>query len=316
MQKKAVKCLSRIAIVTVLGLSVLVTGCAGLTRRSAHANVKAPYANRPSSTANQFGTPANIAQSNKKVAVILGPGGYTATAEVGVIKELLKAKIPIQAVVGIEWGALVGALYAQHAQINEAEWKLYKLSALHLGSVSFFSRKRVTESIGAMTHFLHQNLEDEDVSKTSLPFMCPTLNLISGTVELQTHGSLRQVVQNCLALPPIFNPRGNLMAAPLSLPSIVMELRAQGYNVIILVNVLGSGDLFYHSRTAVDDSTIALWDEIRRQVFRTESMVTDVININTQGISLDDFGARNRLLTAGQAAGDQAAEALSNKYGF
>ncbi len=310
------KNLSRFVVGAIFGLSILLNGCTSLTRRMTGENVNAPSGKAANATSNQFGTPSNIAQSNKKVAVILGPGGYKSIAEVGVLKELIKAKIPIQAVAGVEWGALVGALYAQHGQINEAEWKLYKLSALHLGAVSFFTRRRETKSVGVIAHFLRQNLANEDVSKTSLPFMCPTLNLILGTVQIQTHGNLPEVVQNCLALPPIFNPRGSLMAAPLSLPDIVMDLRAQGYNVIILVNVLGDGDLFYHSRTVVNDSTIALWDEIRRQIFSVESMVTDVIDVDTQGISLDDFSARNRLLTAGEVAGDKAAGTLSNKYGF
>ncbi len=263
-----------------------------------------------------FAAPSNLAKADKRVAVILGPGGYKAFAHVGVIKELLKAEIPINAVVGIEWGSLVGALYAQHGQIHEAEWKLYKLEQLDLNSTGFFSRKRQTQSASILTSFLNQNLDSVDVTKTSLPFTCPVLYLHQGTVDLPAAGSLPQIVQDCLSLPPILKPTGNVMADPLSLPDIVSRLRGEGFNVIILVNVLDDGDLFSQTHTEVNESTMVLWDEIRRQIWKARSLVTDEIDVNTQGISMDDFGSRRILVTAGEAAGDKAAQQLLAKYGF
>src|SRR4051812_35650969 len=78
---------------------------------------------------NQFGNnetapPQAIPVAKEKhVAVILGPGGYKAFAHAGVLKELKKANIPIQRIVGVEWGALVAGLFAQRGQVHEAEWK-------------------------------------------------------------------------------------------------------------------------------------------------------------------------------------------------
>src|SRR5690348_12640780 len=63
----------------------------------------------------------------KKVGIILGPGGAKALAHAGVLKELQKARIPIQNVIGLEWGALIGGLFAQRGQAHEMEWKLIKL---------------------------------------------------------------------------------------------------------------------------------------------------------------------------------------------
>ena len=303
-----------------LATAGLLVSCAGMTPKnkvnSPAESYSEPFENGNKGTLHQFGAPANIAKADKRVALILGPGGYKAFAHVGVIKELLKSEIPINAVVGIEWGALVGAVYAQHGQIHEAEWKLYKLEQLDLNSTGFFSRKRQTQPVSVMTDFLNQNLDNEDISKTSIPFTCPVLSLQKGTADLPTSGGLSQVVQNCLSLPPIFKPTGDLMADPLSIPDIVSRLRGEGYNVIILVNVLDDGNLFKDSRTSVNESTVLLWDEIRRQIWQARSFVTDEIDVNTQGMNMDDFSSRRVLVTAGEAAGDKAAQQLLAKYGF
>ena len=77
-----------------------------------------------------------------KVGIILGPGGVRSFAHTGVIRELLNAQIPIDSVVGMEWGALVGGMFANKGQIHDTEWKLYKLQKKELlEKKSFFGSK-------------------------------------------------------------------------------------------------------------------------------------------------------------------------------
>src|SRR6185437_5142733 len=233
---------------------LLCTACAELTSRhdlntsTSHpeASDQGPFGDNSS---RRLGEPSNIAKSSQRVALILGPGGYKAFAEVGVIKELLKAQIPIGAVMGVEWGALVGALYAQRGQIHEAEWKLYKLEQLDLNSTSFFSSRRKMKPISELSGFLSQNLENIDVGQTAIPFACPSLSIDRGTVELQASGVLPSAVQSCLPMPPLFSPAGDNVAAVLSLPDLVSRLRGEGYKIIVLVNVLGEGNLFNNSKS-------------------------------------------------------------------
>jgi NTE family protein len=261
-------------------------------------------------------TPNNLARADKRVAVILGPGGFKTFAHAGVIKELRKANIPIHAVLGIEWGALVGALYAQRGQIHEAEWKLYKLEKLDLSTTGFFSRRHQMKSIKDLEGFLNENLESRDVTQTAIPFSCPSLSLSRGTLAVQRSGPLPRAVAKCLALPPLFSPSGDDVADVLSLPDLIGQLRGEGYNVIILVNVLGDGNLFDKTEDQGDYATEVLWDEVRRQIWQTRPLVTDVIEVSTHGIGLGDFESRKLLVTAGESAGERAARALLTKYGF
>jgi len=61
------------------------------------------------------------------VVVVLGPGMARALASAGVLRAIRDAKIPIGAIVGVEMGALVGAIYAVSKTLNEFEWEMQRI---------------------------------------------------------------------------------------------------------------------------------------------------------------------------------------------
>lgn len=272
--------------------------------------------NRGSQPGNAPAVPQPAEREEIRVAVILGPGGYKAFAHAGVIKELKRRNIPINAVAGLEWGSLVAGLFAQRGQINEAEWKLYKLEKLDLNNTSFFSSKKEANSLKILNGFFRENLNLRDVGQSAVPFFCPSLSLTQGTIIWQDRGPLARAVSNCLAYPPLFTSESLIMAGLFSYDEIISRFKREGYNVIILVNVLGDGPMFEAKFMKEDNATSLLWSEARRALWRAKSLVTDVIDVNTRGVMLSDFESRKLLVTAGEAAGERAAKQLVTKYGF
>lgn len=296
------------------------TGCT-LFSKSGSQNDKSAYGSRDDFGGREESPTPSKAQSEseptpKKVALILGPGGYKAFAHAGVIKELKKKNIPINAVVGMEWGALVGALFAQRGQISEAEWKLYKLEKIDLNSGGFFSRKKDIQSVRVLDGYLKENLNVADINQTAVPFYCPSLSVLQGAMNWQDRGSLAKGVSNCLSYPPLFQNPQQMVAGLLSFDEIALRLKKEGFNVIILVNVLGDGILFDNSAIKDDYATAVLWNEVRRALWRAKSSVSDTIEVSTRGIGIGDFESRKLLVTAGEAAGEKAAQNLANKYDF
>lgn len=57
-------------------------------------------------------TPLQAQQPRKKVGLVLGGGGAKGAAEVGVLKVLEEADIPVDYIAGTSIGAIVGGLYA------------------------------------------------------------------------------------------------------------------------------------------------------------------------------------------------------------
>ena len=257
-----------------------------------------------------------VPAEEKRVAVILGPGGYKTFAHTGVLKEMHKANIPVHKVVGIEWGAVIGGLYAQRGQINEAEWKLYKLERLDLDNRAFFASRKEAKSTKILQEYLRTNLEKKDITQLTVSFTCPSLALNQGVIAWLERGSLAQGVEGCLASPPLFKPEKDAVAGLFSYSEAISRLRREGYNVIILVNVLGGGNLFDKSAIQDDYANTVLWNEARRALWQAKGLVTDVVDVNTRGIAMGDFESRKLLVTAGEAAGERLAKQLAAKYNF
>jgi NTE family protein len=257
--------------------------------------------------------PQQPAQVTPRVAVILGPGGYRTFAHATVLKEFSKARIPVEKVVGIEWGALAGAFFALDGKAHEAEWKLYKLDAKSLEAQGFFSRKNEPQSIKALQKYLGENFSGKDLSSMKVKFACPALSLQSGTVAFYEKGSAAAVMEMCLSYPPHWTPSRGSVAGALSISEAADRLRREGYNVIILVNVLGSGPIPLGRE---DLGAQVLWNEVRRNVWVAKSRVTDVVEVDMKGIGLYDLEARKGISQAAEKAAQGAVRTLSDKYGF
>ncbi len=70
----------------------------------------------------------------RPIALILGPGQARAFAHAGVIQALVDDGIPIGALVGTEYGALIGAVYGLSETDGRFQWSLLKLDASTLSS--------------------------------------------------------------------------------------------------------------------------------------------------------------------------------------
>lgn len=253
----------------------------------------------------------------KKVAVILGPGGAKAFAHVGVLKALQQQRIPIEKVIGLEWGALMGGLFAVKGQVHDVEWKLYKMEQQNpFESKGFFKRDSGERAISIMDDFLKDSFGGDEVSRSKVVFACPAKSLASGVLVWQNRGPYRDVMKRCLPYPPIFKAQGNLIAYPSAATEAVDWLVREGYNVIILVNVLGSAQPVAQDVLRDNLNYVILWQEIKRALAETSRLNIDTINVDTNNYPMTQFSAKKDLISIGEVAGNKAASSLISKYGF
>jgi predicted acylesterase/phospholipase RssA len=253
----------------------------------------------------------------KKVAVILGPGGAKAFAHVGVLKALQQQRIPIEKVIGLEWGALIGGMYAIKGQVHDVEWKLYKMQQMNLFEPKgFFNRKATENSISILDEFISQSFGNEEISRSKVSFACPAKSLMSGVISWQNRGPYRDVLKRCLLYQPNFKPQGTFIAAPSAATEAVDWLVREGFNVIIFVNVLGSGMPVAQDALRDNLNYVILWQEIKRSLSETSRLNIDTINVDTSNYPMTQFPAQKELIAIGESAGNKAAGALIQKYGF
>ena len=88
------------------------------------------------------------------------------------LSELVKAKIPVDAVVGLGWGAVPGALFAKEGKVHEVAWRLYKLNRDDLPKPSMFSSETEAKSVDGLNRFLSDGLKGKSFRNFEVPFYC------------------------------------------------------------------------------------------------------------------------------------------------
>ena len=137
--------------------------------------ISAKGGDAPSSHLSQTGSSA---EKKRKIVLILGPGLAKSYAHLGVLQELEKEKIPVQAFVGLGWGAIMAAFHLQGVSQGMfwAEWQMRKLQIKQQWGSKYFSAKRIhPQPLKKVQKFIEQNL--------SLPSKVHQVNQVAPVVQ-------------------------------------------------------------------------------------------------------------------------------------
>ncbi len=260
--------------------------------------------------------PTFLSKELPKVGIILGPGGMKSYAHIGVLKELARARVPIHAVAGLEWGAVIGGLYSMQGQVNEAEWKAFKLRESDLPSASgFLSSRLKPQAITSLNEFLDTVFANSSIDRAKVEFGCPAYWTKADRFGWMAKGSYKEAMRACLPYPPLYTDAG-VVASPFSVSESVTWLRSQGANLIVLVDVLSQGDATPAKLSSEDHAQSLLWSEIRREMQRAKPLVNHVITVNTSGHPITDYNGRRALMESGSKAAGDIVNKMVSQYGF
>ena len=176
-----------------------------------------------------------------KVAVVLGGGGAKGSAHISVLREIEKAGIPIDIVVGTSMGAIIGGLYScgytteyLDSIFRTQDWMSLFVDKDNEAELSYLARQRQAgyifsinlsgdggirqkmlstglikgKNIVKMFHRFTQVYPDSINFLTDLPitFACVTENLRSGTEYIYTQGNLDNAIRSSMSIPGVFKP--------------------------------------------------------------------------------------------------------------
>lgn len=250
-----------------------------------------------------------------KVGVILGGGGLKTFAHIGVLREFARARVPIHAIAGLEWGAMMGAFYAEKGLANDVDWKAFRLKDSDLPSSGVLRGYRA-RSMGDFDSYLSIVFPGGSLEKFKVPFGCPTV-VKRDRLQFLSKGATKEIVSRCVPYPPLLGAAGDNIAAPDAIEESAQWLRSQGANLIILVNVLGAGEPLSGKLVEDQYGTSVLWTEIRRQMLKARApMVNWIVSVNTVGKTIDDVGARRANVELGAKAAADLTSKLTKQYGF
>ncbi len=143
---------------------------------------------------------------NANIALVLGGGGTKGFAHLGVIEVLEKSNIPIDLIVGTSAGSIVGALYADNANINITKKKFFSVSKKDILDQSLASAIYGPVRGEYLKKFLNTNVNSHDIEKLKIAFVAVATSLETNKSFIFRSGPVIPAVHASSALPGIFTP--------------------------------------------------------------------------------------------------------------
>ncbi len=242
-----------------------------------------------------------------RLALVLGGGGARGFAHVGVIRELEAEKIPIDLIVGVSVGSLVGALYADSADSFDLEWKAFQIEKKDIFDLSLFNIQKSLAKGDALREYLDRHLRSRNIEDLKIPLAVVAVDLKTGARVVFTRGPLKEAVRASTALPGVFEPipwgdkllvdGGVLGNLP---PEVAEDL---GADVIVGVNIARGRSEFKAEPpgplAVILESIGIMGDELIRL---NRSRFDVLIEPEVGTVGLMDFDRKKELMEAGRQA--------------
>ena len=200
----------------------------------------------------------------KSVGLVLGGGGARGLAQIGVIKALEEAGIPVDIIGGTSIGAFIGALYARDADIVPMYGRAKKFAG-RMGSMWRFALDLTYPSAAYTTGHefnrgIFKTFGNSQIEDFWLEFYCNTTNVSKSRNEFHSSGYVWRYVRASMTLagliPPLCDEGSMLLDGGYVDNLTVAHMKALGADVIFAVDV---GSIDDNTPQQYGDSLSGFW---------------------------------------------------------
>ena len=271
-----------------------------------------------------------------RVALVLSGGSALGIAHVGVIRELEKAGIPIDMVLGTSMGALVGGLYATGYSPDQLEtivdgidWRTvfsesrdslggnyedqkrqrfplgfgFNAEGIHLGRGLFKGQNILT----LLTSLSLHALAARDFDALPLPFRAVAADILTGERVVFSGGSLAEAMRASISIPGLFRPYvidGRSLVDGGIVDNMPVDLaREMGADIVIAVESrprLAGSDDDLKSSLDISNQILNLYIEDNLKLSRLGADI--LIRPDLSGFTTSSYTASRRLIERGAAS--------------
>jgi len=228
-------------ILIALLILVFSSGCTYLHKSNNSENQNFPVdssAPQPGSQENQLKPiPTQPVPVEKKISIILGPGGWRYFAHAGVLSEIHKAGYQIAFISGLEKSTLPAMIYADNPSVSQVEWQLFKLTLddlIKMPKITFTNRR---------------------IESFPVPFACSSYSFQQRRAYVLSKGLAHASLNMCYEQ-FADNPKGIGFANPLNLYAI-FEMARQYSSRVLYVDILSKSEI----EVNVEGYQYLLWSE-------------------------------------------------------
>jgi len=219
----------------------------------------------------------------KSIGLALGSGGVKGLAHIGALRILEQNNIKIDYIAGSSIGALVGAYYALHENVNEIE----KI-ALEDKKGKFWAILEPSFSQGLVKGIKIEKMldlwfGDKEFKDTKIPLCIVATDILTGEKITFKTGKIATAVRASISIPGLFKPvqfgEKWLVDGGLCDPVPVSEVRNLGAKFVVGINL----DNYQKNRWLKNDKasmasiTIAGIDVLRHYLGKYSSALADVV---------------------------------------
>ncbi|KAH7400668.1 lysophospholipase NTE1 [Phaeosphaeria sp. MPI-PUGE-AT-0046c] len=205
----------------------------------------------------------------KSVGLVLGGGGARGISQIGIIRALEEAGIPIDIVGGTSIGSFIGALYAWDADVVPMYGRAKKFAG-RMGSMWRFALDLTYPSASYTTGHefnrgIFKTFGNSQMEDFWLEFYCNTTNISKSRSEIHTSGYVWRYVRASMSLagllPPLCDNGSMLLDGGYIDNLTVAHMKSLGADVIFAIDV---GSLDEDTPQAFGDSLSGFWATFNR----------------------------------------------------
>ncbi len=260
--------------------------------------------------------PEFLSKKAPALGVILGGGGALTYAHLGVLQEFENQKIPIRAIAGLEWGALIAATYSVNGKAHAAEWKLLKLPLQNFDKKSFFSSSAGGAKVSSFDSFLNDLFQKRAVADLSPPFACASLQIKQGQASVHQSGAVKNVIKSCWPYPPHFDVEAQL-AHPQGIQKLAQILKNQGAEIIVYIDVIANNELLPPGSEFDKNNVRLLWAQNKAISPSSGQLgVNEVIALSLPQSNMKSYQSLRALVRMGQLKSQEPIKSLAKKYDY
>jgi NTE family protein len=238
--------------------------------------------------------------------LVLGPGLARGLAYLGVLREMEEHQLSVNAVVGVEIGAVIAGIWGS-SNMNNLEWEMYKFKRETLLDYPLLGFRNNVAEGKKLYAFLNEALKVANLQQTKVPVLIASSSSENGTnnIVVESNGPAKDIIRGAMGIPGIIKPfvvdNKERTSASLDTPFPVAQAKALGVGKIVCVDVIGRGDNFT-AKEPVEQHLAALMRSISALARQQEKECDVVLSVSTEGISYLNFDAKADLIYKGRAA--------------
>ncbi len=243
----------------------------------------------------------------KKVALVLGGGGARGFAHVGVIRELEQAGIPIDLIVGVSVGSLIGALYADTKDSFQLEWSSFKIKKEEIFDFKLLNLRSGLAKGDALKSYLDRTLHAKRIEDLKIPLAIVAADLKTGKPVVFQSGSIADAVRASTSVPGVFEPvvyGDQILVDGGILGNLAPEVARQlGADIVIGVNIAKSRSDFKGAVPTALSVILESIDIMGDEIVNCKRHYFDVlIEPDVGDVGITDFTQKKKLIEAGRQA--------------